>query len=43
MIGLGPHTMSIGDWVFVAALQVGLVALAVVAIWLTVRATRVAR
>jgi hypothetical protein len=43
MIGLGPHIMSSGDWVFVVALQVGLVALAVVAIWLAVRMTRVAR
>jgi hypothetical protein len=43
MIGLGPHTMSTGDWVFVAALQVGLVALAVVAIWLAVRMTRSVR
>ncbi len=40
MIGLGPHTMSVGDWVFVAALQLGLIALAVSAIWLAVRLTR---
>ncbi len=40
MIDLGPHTMTIGDWVFVAALQLGLIALAVSAIWLAVRLTR---
>ena len=43
MIGLGPHTMSTGDWVFVVALQVGLIALAVTAIWLAVRMTRSVR
>ena len=43
MIGLGPHTMSTGDWVFVVALQVGLIALAVLAIWLAVRMTRSVR
>ncbi len=40
MIGLGPHTTTIGDLVFVAALQLGLIALAVSAIWLAVRLTR---
>lgn len=40
MIGIGPHTMTTGDWVFVAALQVGLIAFAVFAIWLAVRLTR---
>ena len=43
MIGLGPHTMSTGDWVFVVALQVGLIALAGLAIWLAVRMTRSVR
>ena len=43
MIGLGPHSMGTGDWIFVVALQVGLIALAVLAIWLAVRATRSAR
>ena len=33
MIGLGPHTMTTGLWVFVALLQVGLIALAVFAVW----------
>jgi len=40
MIGIGPHEMSGGDWIFVAALQVGLIALALFSIWLAVRATR---
>ena len=43
MIGLGPHTMTTGLWVFVALLQVGLIALAGLAIWLAVRVTRSAR
>ena len=32
MIGLGPHTMTAGDWAFIAAIQVGLIALAVLAV-----------
>lgn len=40
MIGLGPHTMTAADWVFVAALQVGLIALAVLAVWWAARLTR---
>ena len=43
MIGVGPHTMSTGAWVFVVALQVGLLALAVLALLLAVRATRSVR
>jgi hypothetical protein len=43
MIGLGPHTMSTTGWVFVVALRVGLLALAVLALWLAVRATRSVR
>jgi hypothetical protein len=43
MIGIGQHTMSAGDWVFVVALQVGLLALAMLALWVAVRATRSAR
>ncbi len=39
MIGLGPHTMTAGDWVFLVALQIGLIALAVFAILLAVHAT----
>ena len=38
MIGLGPHTMSAGDWIFLAALQLILVLVAVFAVWLAVRA-----
>ena len=40
MIGLGPHTMSSADWVFVAVLDVGLVLAGAFAVWLAVRATR---
>lgn len=40
MIGLGPHDMSTADWVFIAALQVGLIVAAVLAFWLAARATR---
>jgi len=40
MIGLGPHTMSAGDRIFLAVLQVSLVLLAVFAVWLAVHATR---
>ena len=40
MIGLGPHTMSTADWVFVALVQLGLVMLAAFAIWLAARITR---
>ena len=43
MIGLGPHTMSTFDWVFVAVVQVGLVALAVLAVWWAARLTREGR
>lgn len=41
MIGLGPHTMSVADWVaFVAVLQVTLILLAAFSIWLAADATR---
>lgn len=40
MIGLGPHTMSTADWVFLGALQVGLVLAAVFAIYVAFQATR---
>lgn len=40
MIGLGPHAMSTGGWIFVAVLQVGLIALAALAIYLAARLTR---
>ena len=40
MIGLGSHTMSTADWVFVALLQFGLILLTAFAIWLAVRITR---
>jgi hypothetical protein len=40
MIGLGPHTMSTADWVFVAILQVGLVLAAVFAVYVAVQVTR---
>lgn len=40
MIGIGPHEMSGGDWLFLAALQGGLIALALLSLWLAVRATR---
>ena len=40
MIGLGPHAMNTGDWIFVAALQLGLIALAVLAVYLAARLTR---
>jgi hypothetical protein len=40
VIGLGPHTMTTGDWIFVAALQVALVVATAFAIWLAVHATR---
>jgi hypothetical protein len=40
MIGLGPHTMSTADWVFVAVLQVGLVPAAVFAVYVAIQATR---
>ena len=43
MIGLDPHTMTVGDWVFLVALQVGLVLAAVFAVWLAVRMTRSVR
>lgn len=43
MIGLGPHTMTVADWGFIAALQVGLVALAVLAVWWAARLTREGR
>jgi hypothetical protein len=34
VIGLGPHTMTTGFWVFVALLQLGLIVAAVLAVWL---------
>lgn len=40
MIGLGPHTMTVGDWIFIAVLQLSLVLFAVLALWWAVRATR---
>ncbi len=40
MIGLGPHTMSTGDWVFIAVLQLVLILLAVFAVWFAARMTR---
>ncbi len=40
MIGLGPHEMTTGDWVFVAVLQLTLVLLAGFSVWVAVRATR---
>lgn len=40
MIGLGPHRMSTGDWVFIAALQLALILLAVFAVWFAARMTR---
>jgi len=43
MIGLDPHTMTTAGWVFVAVLQLGLILLAVFAVWLAVRVTRSAR
>lgn len=43
MIRLGPHTMTVADWVFIAALQVGLIALAVLAVWWAPRPTREGR
>ena len=43
MIGLGPHTMTVADGVFIAALQVGLIALAVPAVWWAARLRREGR
>ena len=40
MIGLGPHTMSAGDWIYVAILQLGLLLFAAFALWLTIHTTR---
>lgn len=40
MIGLGPHAMGAGDWVFLAVLQLSLVLSALFAVWLAVRAAR---
>ena len=40
MIGIGPHTMTTGDWIFVGVLQVGLIVLAVFAVWWAARVTR---
>jgi hypothetical protein len=39
VIGLGPHGMGAGGWIFLAALQLILVLVAVFAVWLAVRAT----
>ena len=33
MIGLGPHTLSQGDWLFVALLQLFLIVAAALAVW----------
>jgi hypothetical protein len=43
VIGLGPHTMTTADWVFVAVFQFSLIALAVLAVWWAVRLTRESR
>lgn len=43
MIGVGPHDMGGGEWLFVAALQGGLVVLAAVSLWVALRATRRSR
>jgi hypothetical protein len=40
VIGLGPHPMSTGDWVFIAVLQLTLILLAVFAVWFAARMTR---
>jgi hypothetical protein len=32
VIGLGPHTMSTGDWIFIAVLQLALILLVVFAV-----------
>jgi hypothetical protein len=40
VIGLGPHTMSTGDWVFIAVVQLALILLAVFALWFAARMTR---
>ena len=40
MIGIGPHTMTTGLWVFVVLLNVGLVILAALAIWLAAKRPR---
>ena len=40
MIGLGPHTMTTGLWVFVVVLNIGLALLAALAIWLAARPPR---
>lgn len=40
MIAVGAHQMSMAGWVFLGALQLGLVLAAVIAVALAVRATR---
>jgi hypothetical protein len=40
MMGVGPHTMSTGDWVFIAVLQLVLILLALCAVWFAARMTR---
>ena len=40
MIGLAPHTMTAFDWAFLAAVQVGLVAAALLALCFAVRDPR---
>ncbi len=40
MLGVGPHQMTMADWVFLGALQFGLVLAAVIAVGLAVHATR---
>jgi hypothetical protein len=40
MIGLGPHTMSPGDWVLLAILQLSLLLFAAFALWLAIHTTR---
>jgi hypothetical protein len=39
VIGLGPHTMSTGDW-FIAVVQLALILLAVFAVWFAAHMTR---
>jgi len=40
MIGLVPHTMSAGDWVSLAIVQLSLLLFAGFALWLAIHTTR---
>ena len=40
MIGVGPHTMEVGDWILLVVLQVGLLLLASLSIWLAAHPAR---